>query len=96
MRLSRFPIHTTKETPADAQVISHQLMQRAGYIRKLGAGLYTWMPIGKRVLAKVENIVREEMNNAGAVECFMPSIQPAELWQQSGRWDVMGGELLRL
>ncbi len=96
MRLSRFPIHTTKETPADAQVISHQLMQRAGYIRKLGAGLYTWMPIGKRVLAKVENIVREEMNNAGAVECFMPSIQPSELWQQSGRWDVMGGELLRL
>ena len=96
MRLSRFPIHTTKETPADAQVISHQLMQRAGYIRKLGAGLYTWMPIGKRVLAKVENIVREEMNRAGAVECFMPSIQPSELWQQSGRWDVMGGELLRL
>ena len=96
MRLSRFPIATTKETPADAQVISHQLMQRAGYIRKLGAGLYTWMPIGKRVLAKIENIVREEMSAAGAVECFMPSIQPAELWQESGRWDAMGEEMLRL
>ncbi len=96
MRLSRFPIATTKETPADAQVISHQLMQRAGYIRKLGAGLYTWMPIGKRVLAKIENIVREEMNAAGAVECFMPSIQPAELWQESGRWETMGEEMLRL
>ncbi len=96
MRLSRFPIATTKETPADAQVISHQLMQRAGYIRKLGAGLYTWMPIGKRVLAKIEAIVREEMNAAGAVECFMPSIQPAELWQESGRWEAMGEEMLRL
>ena len=96
MRLSRFPIATTKETPADAQVISHQLMQRAGYIRKLGAGLYTWMPIGKRVLAKIENIVRAEMNIAGAVECFMPSIQPAELWQESGRWETMGYEMLRL
>ena len=96
MRLSRFPIATTKETPADAQVISHQLMQRAGYIRKLGAGLYTWMPIGKRVLAKIENIVREEMNSAGAVECFMPSIQPAELWQESGRWETMGYEMLRI
>ena len=96
MRFSRFPIATTKETPADAQVVSHQLMQRAGYIRKLGAGLYTWMPIGKRVLAKIENIVREEMNAAGAVECFMPSIQPAELWQESGRWEAMGEEMLRL
>ena len=96
MRLSRFPIATTKETPADAQVISHQLMQRAGYIRKLGAGLYTWMPIGKRVLAKIENIVREEMDRAGAVECLAPSIHPAELWQESGRWEVMGAEMLRL
>ena len=96
MRLSRFPIATSKETPADAQVISHQLMQRAGYIRKLGAGLYTWMPIGKRVLAKVENIVREEMNRAGAVEVFMPSIHPAEIWQESGRWDAMGAEMLRI
>ena len=95
MRFSRFPIATTKEMPADAQVISHQLMQRAGYIRKLGTGLYTWMPIGLRVLAKVENIVREEMNRAGALECFMPSVHPAELWQESGRWDVMGAEMLR-
>ncbi len=96
MRLSRFPIATTKETPADAQVVSHQLMQRAGYIRKLGAGLYTWMPLGKRVLAKIEAIVREEMDRAGAVECLMPSIHPAELWQESGRWETMGDEMLRL
>ena len=85
MRLSRFPLATAKETPADAEVVSHQLMQRAGYIRKLGSGLYTWMPIGLRVLNKVAAIVREEMNRAGAVEVLMPSIQPAELWEQSGR-----------
>lgn len=96
MRLSRFPLATAKETPADAEVVSHQLMQRAGYIRKLGSGLYTWMPIGLRVLNKVAAIVREEMNHAGAVEVLMPSIQPAELWVQSGRWAQMGGEMLRI
>jgi prolyl-tRNA synthetase len=95
MRLSQFPLSTTKETPADAEVISHQLLLRAGYIRKLGAGLYTWLPIGLRVLKKVENIVREEMDRAGALEVLMPTVQPAELWQESGRWDVMGPEMLR-
>ncbi|MGQ0619444.1 MAG: proline--tRNA ligase [Panacagrimonas sp.] len=96
MRLSRFPLSTAKETPADADVVSHQLLQRAGFIRKLGAGLYTWMPMGLRVLRKIENIVREEMNAAGAVEVLMPSIQPAELWQASGRWAAMGEEMLRI
>ncbi len=96
MRLSRFPVATAKETPADAEVVSHQLMQRAGFIRKLGAGLYTWMPIGLRVLRNIERIVREEMNRAGAVELLMPSVQPAELWQQSGRWSQMGAEMLRI
>ncbi|HEY1075421.1 MAG TPA: proline--tRNA ligase [Fontimonas sp.] len=96
MRLSRFPLHTTKETPSDAEVVSHQLMLRAGFIRKLGAGLYSWLPIGLRVLQKIEAIVREEMNRAGAMEVLMPSIQPAELWQESGRWQVMGDEMLRI
>ncbi|HUP90899.1 MAG TPA: proline--tRNA ligase [Solimonas sp.] len=96
MRLSSFPLATARETPADAEVVSHQLMLRAGYIRKLGAGLYSWMPIGLRTLRKVENIVREEMDRAGAVELLMPSIHPAELWQESGRWQVMGDEMLRL
>ena len=96
MRLSRFPLSTTKETPADAEIVSHQLLLRAGFIRKLGAGLYTWMPMGLRVLRKIENIVREEMDRAGAAELLMPSIQPAELWQQSGRWQVMGAEMLRI
>ncbi len=95
MRLSQFPLSTTKETPADAEVVSHQLLLRAGYIRKLGAGLYTWLPIGLRVLKNVEAIVREEMNRAGALEVLMPTVQPAELWQESGRWDVMGAEMLR-
>ncbi|MDD3763937.1 MAG: proline--tRNA ligase [Nevskiales bacterium] len=95
MRLSTFPLHTTKETPADAEVVSHQLMLRAGYIRKLGAGLYTWLPIGLRTLQKIEAIVREEMNRAGAMEVLMPSVHPAELWQESGRWQVMGDEMLR-
>ena len=96
MRLSKYPLPTTKETPSDAEVISHQLLLRAGYIRKLGAGLYTWLPIGLRVLRKIENIVREEMNRAGALEVLMPSIQPADLWKESGRWDVMGEEMLRI
>jgi prolyl-tRNA synthetase len=96
MRLSRFPLLTLKETPADAEVISHQLMLRAGLIRRLAAGIYTWLPLGMRVLQKVETIVREEMNRAGALEVFMPAIQPAELWQESGRWQKYGPELLRI
>ncbi|MGH8442403.1 MAG: proline--tRNA ligase, partial [Nevskiaceae bacterium] len=96
MRLSQFPIATTKETPADAEVASHKLLLRAGYIRMLGKGLYTWMPIGLRVLRKVEQIVREEMDRAGALEVLMPSIQPAELWQETGRWDEMGHLMLRI
>jgi prolyl-tRNA synthetase len=96
MRLSQYPLATTKETPADAEVTSHKLLLRAGYIRMLGKGLYTWLPIGLRVLRKVEAIVREEMNRAGALEVLMPSIHPAELWQESGRWQAMGPELLRI
>ena len=96
MRASQLLIATVKETPADADVISHQLMLRAGMIRKLAAGLYTWLPLGLRVLHKVEHIVREEMNRAGAQEVLMPSVQPAELWQESGRWEKYGPELLRL
>ena len=95
MRLSQYPINTMKETPAEAEVISHQLMLRAGLIRRLAAGLYTWLPMGLRVLQKVERIVREEMNRAGAFELVMPVVQPAELWQESGRWSVYGPELLR-
>ncbi|MCG5508924.1 proline--tRNA ligase [Ectothiorhodospira lacustris] len=96
MRVSQFPLATLKETPADAEVISHQLMLRAGYVRRLASGLYTWMPLGLRVLRKVEAIVREEMNRAGALEVLMPAVQPAELWQESGRWEQYGHELLRL
>jgi len=96
MRASQLLIATVKETPADAEVISHKLMLRAGMIRKLAAGLYTWLPLGLRVLRKVENIVREEMNRANAQEVLMPAVQPAELWQESGRWEKYGPELLRL
>ncbi len=96
MRVSRSPLFTVKETPADAEVISHQLMLRAGLIRKLAAGVYTWLPLGLRVLRKVETVVREEMNRAGALELFMPAVQPAELWQESGRWQQYGPELLRI
>ncbi|HLP31649.1 MAG TPA: proline--tRNA ligase, partial [Geothrix sp.] len=96
MRASRLLIATVKETPADAEVISHQLMLRAGLIRRLAAGLYTWTPVGLKVLRKVEAIVREEMDRAGAQEVLMPAVQPAELWQESGRWEVMGAEMLRL
>ncbi len=96
MRVSQFPLSTLKESPADAEVISHQLMLRAGMIRRLAAGLYTWMPVGLRTLRKVENIIREEMNASGAIEVLMPSIQPAELWQESARWDQYGPELLRI
>lgn len=96
MRVSQFPLSTLRETPADAEVISHQLMLRAGLIRRTASGLYTWMPYGLRVLRKVEAIVREEMDKAGAVELIMPAIQPAELWQESGRWEQYGPELLRV
>ncbi|MBA0189289.1 proline--tRNA ligase [Pectobacterium odoriferum] len=95
MRTSQYMLSTLKETPADAEVISHQLMLRAGMIRKLASGLYTWLPTGLRVLRKVENIVREEMNNAGAIEISMPVVQPADLWVESGRWEQYGPELLR-
>ncbi|HEY2274865.1 MAG TPA: proline--tRNA ligase [Steroidobacteraceae bacterium] len=96
MRLSKYPINTVKETPAEAEVVSHQLMLRAGLIRRLAAGLYSWLPLGLRVLQKVERIIREEMNRAGAFELVMPVIQPAELWQESGRWTEYGPELLRV
>ena len=96
MKLTQFFLATIKEAPSEAEVVSHQLMMRAGMIKKLGAGIYTWMPLGVRVLRKVEQIVREEMNAAGAVELLMPVIQPAELWQESGRWDKMGPEMMRV
>ncbi|SDH96469.1 proline--tRNA ligase [Pseudomonas panipatensis] len=96
MRTSKYLLSTLKETPSDAVVISHQLLLRAGMIRKLASGLYTWLPMGLRVLRKAEAIVREEMNAAGALEVLMPAIQPAELWQESGRWEQYGPELLRL
>ena len=96
MRASQFLIATQKETPSDAEVISHQLMLRAGMIRKEASGLYSWLPMGLRTLRKVERIVREEMDKAGAQEVLMPAIQPAELWQESGRWEQYGPELLRL
>jgi len=96
MRLSSFPLSTLKETPADAEIVSHQLMLRAGMLRKQAAGVYSWLPAGLRVLRKVEAIIREEMNRAGALELLMPAVQPAELWQESGRWEKYGPELLRL
>jgi prolyl-tRNA synthetase len=96
MRLSRFHLNTSKETPADAEVVSHQLMLRTGMIRKLAAGLYTWSPLGLRVLRRVEAVVREEMNRAGAIEMLMPSIQPRELWEETGRWQKFGGQLLKI
>ncbi len=96
MRTSRYFLATLKEAPADAELVSHKLMVRAGLIRRLAGGIYTWMPLGLRVVRKVEAIVREEMNRAGAIELFMPAVQPAELWQESGRWQKYGPELLRL
>lgn len=96
MRLSQYPINTVKETPAEAELVSHQLMLRAGLIRRLAAGLYSWLPIGLRTLRKVERIIREEMNRAGALELCMPVFQPGELWQESGRWIKYGPELLRV
>lgn len=96
MRTSRFPLSTVKEVPNDAEIISHQLMIRAGLIRKLAAGVYNWLPLGLRVLRKVEKVVREEMDRAGALELLMPAVQPAELWEESGRWEQYGPELLRI
>lgn len=96
MRASQWFLATQKETPNDAEIISHQLMLRAGMIRKLGSGLYTWMPLGLKVLRKVEQIVREEMNRTHAMELLMPAVQPAELWQETGRWDTFGGQLLTM
>jgi prolyl-tRNA synthetase len=96
MRTSQYLLSTQKETPADAEVISHQLMLRAGMVRKVAAGLYNWLPTGLRVLNKVAEIVRDEMNNAGAIEILMPVVQPADLWQESGRWEQYGPELLRI
>ncbi len=96
MYLSKFQLNTLKETPSDAEVISHQLMLRAGLIQKLASGLYSWLPLGLRVMRKVENIVRQEMDSSGALELLMPAVQPSELWQESGRWEQYGAELLRL
>ena len=96
MRWSRYPINTMKETPAEAEIASHRLMLRAGLIRRLAAGIYTWTTFGLLTLRKVEAIIREEMNRAGAFEVLMPAVQPAELWQESGRWQEYGPELLRL
>ncbi|WP_298573813.1 proline--tRNA ligase [uncultured Luteimonas sp.] len=96
MRLSQFHLRTEKETPADAEVVSHQLMLRAGMVRRLAAGLYTWSPLGLRVLRKVEAVVREEMDRAGAIEMAMPSVQPKELWEETGRWEKFGPQLLKI
>jgi prolyl-tRNA synthetase len=96
MRLSSFHLSTTREVPGDAEIASHRLMLRAGMIRKLAAGLYTWSPLGLRVLRKVERIVREEMDRAGALETIMPIVQPAELWQETGRWEKFGAQLLKI
>ena len=96
MRVSQFFISTLKEAPSEAELPSHKLMLRAGYIKKLASGLYTWMPLGLRVLRKVETVIREEMNRSGGVELMMPAVQPAELWQESGRWDVFGPQMLKI
>ncbi|HTA65252.1 MAG TPA: proline--tRNA ligase [Xanthomonadaceae bacterium] len=96
MRLSQFHLNTSRETPADAEIVSHRLMLRAGMVRKLGAGLYTWSPLGLRVMRKVEAIVREEMDRAGALELLMPTVQPRELWEETGRWEKFGGQLLKI
>ena len=96
MRFTEFGLTTLKEIPAEAEIISHQLMLRAGLVRRLASGLFTWMPLGFRVMKKVESVVRKEMNKAGALEMVMPAVQPAELWQESGRWDEYGPLLLRM
>ena len=96
MRFSEYPLTTLKEVPAEAEIVSHKLMLRAGLIRRLASGLFSWMPLGLRVLRKVEAVVREEMDRAGALELLMPAVQPAELWQESGRWEQYGPLLLRM
>src|SRR3984893_18772910 len=96
MRASRFFVSTLKEAPSDAEIVSHKLMMRAGMIKRLGSGIYTYMPMGLRIIRKVEAIVREEMNRAGEIEMLMKVVQPAELWQETGRWDKMGAELMRV
>ena len=96
MKASRFHLVTLKETPGDAEIISHQLMLRCGMIRRHASGIYSWLPIGLRIARRVEQIVREEMDRSGALELLMPSFQPAELWEESGRWNQFGPELLRL
>jgi prolyl-tRNA synthetase len=95
MRVSRFLIATLKEAPSEAEVVSHKLMLRAGLVKRLANGIYTWMPLGLRVLRRVEAVIREEMNASGAIELLMPAVQPAELWQESRRWEQYGPELLR-
>src|SRR6201747_2782678 len=96
MKASRFFIGTLKEAPADAEIVSHKLMVRAGMIRRVAGGVYDYLPLGLRSIRKVEAIVRDEMNRAGALELLMPAVQPAELWQESGRWEKYGPELLRI
>jgi prolyl-tRNA synthetase len=96
MRVSQFFISTLKEAPSEAELPSHKLMLRAGFIKKLASGLYTWMPLGLRVLRKVESVVREEMDRSGGIELLMPAVQPAELWQETGRWDVFGPQMLKI
>ncbi len=96
MRLSQYFIPTLRETPKEAQIVSHRLMLRAGMIQQSSAGIYSWLPLGLKVMRKIEQIVREEQNRAGAIEVLMPTIQPAELWQESGRYDDYGQEMLRI
>jgi len=96
MRTSQYLLATMKETPADAEVISHQLMLRAGMIRQVTSGIYSWLPLGLKVLSKVAQVIREEMDRSGALEMLMPAIQPAELWQESGRWDEYGDLMLKM
>ena len=96
MELSKYPLKTYKDTPSDAELVSHRLMLRAGLIKKLASGLFTWMPLGLRVLRKIEDIVRAEMNESGAFEVLMPAIQPSDLWEETGRWDAYGNLLLKI
>jgi len=96
MLASKFYISTLKEAPSEAELISHKLMIRAGFIKRLGSGLYSWMPLGLKVLRKIEAIVRNEMNQAGAVELLMPAVQPAELWEETGRWALFGPQMLKI
>ena len=96
MRLSRYFLPVLRETPKEAEIVSHQLMLRAGMVKQASAGIYSWLPLGLKVLRKIENIVREEQNRAGAVEVLMPTIQSADLWRQSGRYEAYGKEMLRI